>query len=145
MPTLTQAGGKPIVTHVKPIGPVSADELLIAAASVEARSEHPSSAAIVNEAQHRLLTLQTAFEQRVTQPVELQQRVRDLEQRGQTVTVVYRRQQWRRWVVMAGIDKFHAGLMPEDKVKKRLLGFRHTTEPDKDRSNNEALKFSTAG
>ncbi len=184
--TGTLTSGKPVVTHVEPIEPVSADELLIEAASVEARSEHPLAAAIVNEAQRRHLTLQTAtdflatpglgveanlddapvwigserlfFERRVSMPVELRQRVRELEQLGQTVMVVYRQQQWRGLVAVAdslrpgaaefvrqlkelgvervvmltgdnervaagiaaqaGVDEFHAGLMPEDKVEK---------------------------
>ncbi len=192
--TGTLTSGKPIVTHVEPIGSVSADELLIEAASVEARSEHPLAAAIVIEAQRRHLTLQTAtdflatpglgveadlneepvwigserlfFERRVALPAELQQRVRELEKQGQTVMVVYRQHQWRGLVAVAdslrpgaaefvqqlkglgvervvmltgdnervaagiaaqaGVDEFHAGLMPEDKVEKlKLLRSRY--------------------
>ena len=58
--TGTLTAGKPIVTHVEPIGLVTADELLIEAAPVEARSEHPLAASIVNEAKRRGLSLQTA-------------------------------------------------------------------------------------
>ena len=55
--TLTE--GKPQVTEVLPHG-VSEAELLAAAASVEARSEHPVAAAIVRAAADRNLTLQPA-------------------------------------------------------------------------------------
>ncbi|MFN8594827.1 MAG: hypothetical protein U0559_01385 [Anaerolineae bacterium] len=86
-------------------------------------------ASIVNEAKRRHLTLQTVtdlsgdartgveansndepvwiggerlfYERRVSMPSELQRRVRELEQQGQTVMVVYRNHQWRGLVAVA--------------------------------------------
>ncbi len=53
--TLTR--GKPVVTDIVAGIGLSDDELLAAAASVEARSEHPLAKAVVKAAQERLLTL----------------------------------------------------------------------------------------
>jgi len=176
--------GKPIVTRVEPQAGVSETDLLREAAAVEARSEHPLAASIVNEAKKRNLNLPTAteflatpgqgveanvegesiwigserlfFERRIALPDALQARVKTLENQGQTVMVVYRHGEWRglmavadalrpgaaefvqqlkslgvERVVMltgdnervaasiaqqAGVDEFHAGLLPEDKV-----------------------------
>ncbi|MFN8597252.1 MAG: heavy metal translocating P-type ATPase [Anaerolineae bacterium] len=211
--TGTLTAGKPIVTHVEPIGLVTADELLIEAASVEARSEHPLAASIVNEAKRRHLTLQTAtdflatpgqgveanlndepvwiggerlfYERRVSMPSELQRRVRELEQQGQTVMVVYRNHQWRGLVAVAdslrpgaaefvrqlkalgvervvmltgdneraaagiaaqaGVDEFHAGLLPEDKVEKlKLLRSRYGSIAMVGDGVNDAPALATA-
>ncbi len=54
--TLTQ--GKPCVTDILPIGGMGEDDLLALAASLEAPSEHPLGAAIVEEANRRGLKLQ---------------------------------------------------------------------------------------
>ncbi len=56
--TLTR--GKPVVTDVLPVGAHTADELLALAAGLEARSEHPLAAAIVNEARKRGLSFTPA-------------------------------------------------------------------------------------
>ncbi len=211
--TGTLTAGQPIVTHVEPVDGVSADELLIEAASVEARSEHPLAAAIVNEAKRRHLALQTAtdflatpglgveanlddepvwigaerlfFERRVTMPADLQRRVRDMEQQGQTVMVVYRNAQWRGLIAVAdslrpgaaefvqqlkslgiervvmltgdnervaagiaaqaGVDEFHAGLLPEDKVEKlKLLRARYGSIAMVGDGVNDAPALATA-
>ncbi len=152
--------------------------------AVEARSEHPLAASIVNEAKKRNLNLPTAteflatpgqgveanvdgesiwigserlfFERRTALPAELSARVKTLENQGQTVMVVYRNGEWRGLIAVAdalrpgaaefvqqlkslgvervvmltgdndrvaasiaqqaGVDEFHAGLLPEDKV-----------------------------
>jgi P-type Cu+ transporter len=63
--TLTE--GKPIVTSIKTVAGIDENELLALAASVEARSEHPLSRAIVAAAKERGLSLETpdAFEVQV--------------------------------------------------------------------------------
>lgn len=53
--TITQ--GKPAVTSLVPVQGVSEQELLLLAASIEAGSEHPLAAAIVNAAQQQQLAL----------------------------------------------------------------------------------------
>jgi Cd2+/Zn2+-exporting ATPase len=58
--TLTE--GRPVVTDVIPYGAYSADDLLKAAASVEARSEHPLAQAICAAAQQRHLALEPVTE-----------------------------------------------------------------------------------
>jgi Cd2+/Zn2+-exporting ATPase len=57
--TGTLTVGKPTVTDVIPLNGVSADEVLALAASIEAYSEHPLAQAIVHEARHRGLSLQS--------------------------------------------------------------------------------------
>lgn len=58
--TLTE--GKPKLTAAKPLAPLSADELITLAASVERSSEHPLAAAIIGGAQERKLKLQEALD-----------------------------------------------------------------------------------
>lgn len=58
--TLTQ--GKPMVTEVFPLPGLSERDLLACAAAVEALSEHPLAAAIVNAAQERDIPVATATE-----------------------------------------------------------------------------------
>ncbi len=58
--TGTVTEGKPVVTDTLPIHPVSEDELLALAASLEKLSEHPLGAAIVREAESRGIALRKA-------------------------------------------------------------------------------------
>lgn len=55
--TGTVTEGKPRVTGLYPVGDTSAEELLCIAASLEAPSEHPLAAAIVEEAKERAIPL----------------------------------------------------------------------------------------
>ena len=56
--TLTE--GKPKLTTIEPVSPLSADELLTLASSLERGSEHPLAAAIVNEAETKKLKIEPA-------------------------------------------------------------------------------------
>ncbi|HOF60983.1 MAG TPA: heavy metal translocating P-type ATPase [Candidatus Latescibacteria bacterium] len=58
--TLTQ--GEPVVTGVHTVGTLPADDVLVLAASAEARSEHPLGAAVVRKAAERSLPLQSCEE-----------------------------------------------------------------------------------
>lgn len=55
--TGTLTVGKPSVTDIFPMGPITSDELLRLAASVEKGSEHPLGEAIVNESKSRSIEL----------------------------------------------------------------------------------------
>jgi Cd2+/Zn2+-exporting ATPase len=183
--TGTLTTGEPVLTAVLPEEGISEDELLCLAAAAEARSEHPLSGAIVHAAHTRGLELPHAHrfqavpgqgveamvddrllwignermfaERRVRIPGKIQARLRDLENSGQTVMIVFVDGEWlgllavadrlrddtmnivaalkhqgvERVVMLtgdnkrvaasiaerAGVDEYHAGLLPQDKVQ----------------------------
>jgi Cd2+/Zn2+-exporting ATPase len=122
--TLTE--GRPQVVTVRPFAGLSEDELLRRVAAVEARSEHPLAAALVNLAHKRSITLPPAaefraipgqgiegqveiagqnqviwiggrrlfFERGVSVPGAILTQVKELEQAGQTVMLVYSQGTW---------------------------------------------------
>ncbi|MCI0643383.1 MAG: cadmium-translocating P-type ATPase [Chloroflexi bacterium] len=114
--TGTLTVGQPRVTHIEPTDCCSETELLVLAAAVEARSEHPLAQAVVTAARARHLSLAEATdlqavvgkgvtaqvdgrtvhigavshlrEQEITIPPEMSRRVESLEAQGKTVMLV---------------------------------------------------------
>lgn len=118
--TLTE--GQPEVTDIKPLGDVSADELLTIAAAVERASQHPLAEAVVRRAEWESLVLPAAGELQnisgqgvrsevdgraveignlrlwddagVPIPDEVRQMVQRLHQQGRSVMVVRQDERW---------------------------------------------------
>jgi Zn2+/Cd2+-exporting ATPase len=188
--TGTLTTGEPSITSIVSLNGTTESELLRLAASVEARSEHPLATAIVHAARQRDLALDTATEfqaipgqgveaninglpvwignlrmfdeRRVHLPDLVLEKVREFEDKGQTVMIVYSDGDYRGLIAVAdtlrpdaadiirklkergvekvvmltgdnepvarniaqraGVDEFHASLLPQDKVSllKRL-------------------------
>lgn len=115
--TGTLTTGEPSISSVISLNGTTEEELLRIAASVEARSEHPLAHAIVHAARERGLVLETAtefqaipgqgveanirdqlvwignermfIERRMFPPDDVLEKVRELENKGQTVMIVY--------------------------------------------------------
>ena len=128
--------GRPTLNEVAPQPGYSADELLALAAAVEARSEHPLGAAMVREAEKRKLALpavtdfkaipglgveatvdgqrvligrERLFTERgITPPADLQAQAIALEERGQTVMLVYRAGAWLGLLSVADVLRSNA-------------------------------------
>jgi Zn2+/Cd2+-exporting ATPase len=182
--TGTLTTGEPSISSIYSLNGTSEEELLRLAASVEARSEHPLATAIVHAARDRGLSLDTATEfqaipgqgveanldnkavwignvrmfdeRRMDLPMEVLEKVKEFEVKGQTVMIVYSNGDFRGLIAVAdtlrpdaaeiisrlkergvervvmltgdnepvahniaqrtGVDEFHAGLLPQDKV-----------------------------
>lgn len=182
--TLTR--GKPQIATLRSLNSASEEEVLTRIAAIEARSEHPLAAAIVEEAHQRGLQLPIATEFRaipgqgiegwlgdehmwvggkrlflergVQIPTEINAQIDELERQGQTVMIAYRKDkdEWlgllgaadilrpdaremianlkaqgiqrvvmltgdnervaSRIADLAGVDEYHANLLPQDKV-----------------------------
>jgi Cd2+/Zn2+-exporting ATPase len=115
--TGTLTSGEPSVTAVIPLGDTGEEQLLSLAAACESRSEHPLARAVVTAARKRGLQIPPSsrfqsvpgqgvearvngqstwignermfHERRVAIPEEILQQVRDMEDKGQTVMLVY--------------------------------------------------------
>lgn len=182
--TGTLTTGEPSISAIYSLNGTTEAELLRMAASVEARSEHPLATAIVHTAKARNLALDMATEfqaipgqgveanlngravwignvrmfdeRRVHLPAEVNEKVKEFEDKGQTVMIVYSEGDYRGLLAvadsmrpdaadivsklkgrgvkkvvmltgdneavarhiaqMAGVDEFHASLLPQDKV-----------------------------
>ena len=182
--TGTLTTGEPSISSIISLNGTTEAELLRMAASVEARSEHPLATAIVHAARERGMALDTATEfqaipgqgveanlngqaiwignvrmfneRRVHPPVEVLEKVKEFEEKGQTVMIVYSDGDYRGLIAVAdtlrpdaayiisklkergvekvvmltgdnepvarniaqraGVDEFHASLLPQDKV-----------------------------
>ena len=146
--TLTR--GKPQVSALRPAPEISETEYLRLVAALEARSEHPLAAAIVNAAHERGIALPTAtefrafpgqgiegrvdgkmiwvggrrlyFERGISVPQEWVDQIEALESEGQTVMLAYSEGQWLGLVAAADQLRDDAALM----VKKlKEYGVEH--------------------
>jgi len=183
--TGTLTNGVPTLTRLVCMDGITQDNLLRSAAAAEARSEHPLAKAVLAFAAERGIRLPTAteflaipglgveatvegkrvwignerlfIERRIPVPDELAREARSLEEKGQTVMLVYADGAWlgllavadvlrpdaaeivaklkrlgvakvvmltgdngrvaAEIAAMAGVDEFHAGLLPQDKVR----------------------------